>query len=258
MSKLEFLKSKAFYLHFLIASGVAFVLIVAFVFTLKLFTLHGQSVQVPDFRNVMVKDLDKFIQDTELSYVINDSASNMKLPKGIVLEQDPAAGSSVKPGRKIYLTINGILTPKVAMPNLIDLSIRQATTLIEAYGLKLGKISYVNGFPPVIEQNSNGKQVKPGEMIEKGSVIDLVAGKGNFEESDVNLPNLIGLNLVQAKNRLSVSKILLGNVFYDESVNDTLKAKVFKQIPDPDLEEKISSSKAVDIWLTQNADLLNE
>jgi beta-lactam-binding protein with PASTA domain len=50
---------------------------------------------------------------------------------------------------------------------------------IKSYDLKLGKIMYepsdCNGC--VIKQISNGKEIKAGEYINKGSIIDIVVGK---------------------------------------------------------------------------------
>jgi beta-lactam-binding protein with PASTA domain len=256
MSKLSFLKNKNFYKHFAIANVIALLIVVGLVYSIKLFTLHGQSVEVPDFKNLMVKDLDKFVAGMDLEYVIVDSTANVKLPKGIVLEQDPIAGSKVKPGRKVYLTINGMLTPTVAMPNLIDLSIRQASSLIETYGLKLGNITYVSGLPPVLEQKHKGVNIAPGEMIEKDAVIDLVAGKGSMEE-DVVLPDFFGLSLSQVKSRMANMDLNLGIINYDDSVKDTLKARVYKQSPDPDLKNYIGRNQNIDLWMTESKDVLN-
>ncbi|MFN4122796.1 MAG: PASTA domain-containing protein [Flavobacteriales bacterium] len=255
MSLLEFLKSKVFFKHFIIANVVAIALISMLVLGLDIFTKHGEFEIVPDFRSFMVNDINKLVEQSNITYVVNDSFYNPKLNKGVVLEQDPPPGTKVKPGRKVYLTINSFKTPEVAMPNLIDLSLRQATSLLETYGLKLGKVSYVNGFPPVIEQRYKGRNIKPGEMIERGSEIDLVAGKGDGIE-EVFIPDLFGLTLYQLKDRLNRSNLILGNVFYDEPVSDTLKARVYKQSPDPDLMNAPYKG-FVDVWLTESKSKLN-
>lgn len=257
MTLFEFIKSKDFIKHFIIANAIVILLIALLLIGLNFFSKHGAYEVVPDFRSFMVKDLDKLIEHSQIIYVINDSFYNPNLKKGVVLEQDPPPGTKVKPGRKVYLTINSIKTPEVAMPNLIDLSIRQATALLETYGLKLGKIIYVSGLPPVIEQRYKGLPIKPGEMIERGSVIDLVVGRGDVAE-DVFIPDLFGLTLYQLKDRLNKSNLTLGNVFYDDPNGDTLRARVYKQSPDPDFLNAPYKG-TVDVWLTESkSKLYNE
>ena len=68
------------------------------------------------------------------------------MPKGSVIIQDPVAGSHVKRYRKIYLTTVTVLPEKVLMPDLIDLSLRQATATLETYGLKLDQAEAIEWF----------------------------------------------------------------------------------------------------------------
>jgi beta-lactam-binding protein with PASTA domain len=255
MKVIDFLKSKLFWKHFLIANIAAIVLIGSLVLGLNVFTKHGDFEIVPDFKMLFPKDIGKQLDGTRLIAEINDSAYNIKAAKGIILEQDPPPGTKVKPGRKIYLTINRLQAPKVAMPNLIDLSVRQANQLLDAYGLKLGKITYVSGFPPILEQRYKGSIVKPGDLVERGAVIDLVAGRGDGAE-DITIPDLFGLNLMQVRDRLSKSKLMLGEIYSDDTVNDTAAARVYKQLPDPDLVDK-ATVKNIDIWLTESKMKLN-
>jgi beta-lactam-binding protein with PASTA domain len=64
------------------------------------------------------------------------------LPPLTIIEQDPAAGTDVKENRKIYVKINAAGFGKVSMPDLEQLTFRQALATIRSLGLKEGTKSY--------------------------------------------------------------------------------------------------------------------
>ena len=70
------------------------------------YTKHGESVEVPEVKGMMISDAEYALEELNLVTVVVDSAYVRKQPAGIVLEQKPAPGSKVKSGREIYLTIN--------------------------------------------------------------------------------------------------------------------------------------------------------
>jgi len=97
-----------------------------------------------------------------------------------VLEQDPMPGSSVKENRKIYVKINASGYGKVILPELEQLTYRQARSTIVSMGLKEGTKSYATfiGKDVVLEIHQNGKKLKKGDLVVKNSKIDFVLGDG--------------------------------------------------------------------------------
>ena len=77
----------------------------------------------------------------------------------------------------------------VTVPDMKFLTLRQATSMLESFGLKLGTISYTRTFDQnaVQAQYFEGKPVKPGTRVYKGSIIDLVVGmsSGNIREPEL-------------------------------------------------------------------------
>jgi beta-lactam-binding protein with PASTA domain len=196
----SFLRSKQFFLHF----GLILVFLVAVFFGvikwLSIFTNHNEYTQVPDFKEVKLDGLKDFINGKDVTFEIIDSIYDPKQKPGIVIRQDPEAGTNVKHNRKVYLYVTGMVPPQVVMPKLVDRSERQARLLLGSYGLKLGKLSEkpsdCNGC--VIAQMHKGKVIEKGDMVPKGSSIDLVIGvKGSYYVSssdttkteDVNFDN---------------------------------------------------------------------
>ncbi len=174
-----FLKSKLFLKHFLIAL-ISLIAILWILFkTLNVYTQHGETAEVPDFKGKKIPELESFIQNTNVRYLIIDSIYDPKEKPGIVIKQDPEPKSQVKHNRMIYLYVTSTQAPQIAMPKLVDRSTRQALFMIESYGFKKGKVTEVGADCKgcVLKQLFNGKEIKPGDAIKKGSKIDLVVGR---------------------------------------------------------------------------------
>jgi beta-lactam-binding protein with PASTA domain len=174
-----FLKSKQFLKHFLIAL-VSLIAALWLLFRfLNIYTHHGETAEVPDFKGKKIGELDNFIQNKNVRYLIIDSIYDPKETAGIVIKQDPEPKSQVKHNRMIYLYVTSTQAPQTAMPKLVDRSTRQALLMIESYGLKKGSVTEIASDCKgcVVRQLFKGKEIKPGEPIKKGSKIDLVIGR---------------------------------------------------------------------------------
>jgi eukaryotic-like serine/threonine-protein kinase len=256
MKLLELIRTKQFWKHVIIASVCGLALLFGGFMLLDVYTQHGDEVEVPDFAGIYIKDLEKFVEGHDLNFEIVDSVYSNESAKGTVIDQDPNSGSKVKRNRVIYLTVNAMLTKKVKMPDLIDLSLKQATSLLETYGLKIGSIRYVEGLPPVMSQSFRGKSINGGELIDIGSKIDLVLGRGN-DGGLISIPNLFGLTLSEVRSALASKSLLLGQITEDAGV-DTTVAKVWKQNPSPETTEGLYDGAKINVWITQSETLLED
>ncbi len=251
------IKSSSFWRHLLIASVIAFGVLWGSFALLNVYTKHGDEVVVPNFEKIYIRDLDKFLEGQDVRYEIVDSIYNLDKDKGTVVDQDPEPGSKVKPGRVIYLTVNAMLNQKVAMPNLIDLSQRQASSLLETYGLKVGALRYVEGLPPVMKQLYKGVPIKPGTLIDKGSAIDLILGRGNGGGL-IPVPDLIGMTLSDVRHTLSERLLDLGRIVPDIMDNDTINARVYRQNPSHNAAEGLYDGAIIDIWITNSEEKIEQ
>ncbi|MES2512795.1 MAG: PASTA domain-containing protein [Bacteroidota bacterium] len=174
-----YLKSKTFFKHLALAIlSLALILWILFKL-LGVYTHHGETAEVPDFKGKTIAELDVFVADKHVGYVIIDSIYDPKEKPGVVVKQDPEAKSMVKHNRTIYLYVTSTQAPQMAMPKLVDRSTRQAVFMIESYGLKIGKITEVTGDCNgcVLKQYYKGKEITPGDAVKKGSKIDLTVGR---------------------------------------------------------------------------------
>ena len=121
------------------------------------------------------------MQQEHLRFEIIDSTRFVPdLPPLSVIEHLPAAGSEVKKNRKIYLTVNPSGYRTLTVPNLIQITRRNAESMIKAVGFELGEITYEDniGKDMVLAIGYQGKKITPGTLLPKTSKIDLVLGNG--------------------------------------------------------------------------------
>lgn len=254
MSLKKFLVSKIFIKNLALAMAFGVGLIMILLIWLNIYTRHGQARPVPDFYGLTIEEAAKLAKKSRLRYVVLDSVFTTVVSKGSVVEQNPKPGFKVKKTRRIALTINAFNPEMVGVPNLIGLSKKQALLQLQSSGLETGKLNYRADLSVdfVLDQLHNGKPIASGDSIQKGSVIDLVLGKGLSNQRTL-VPNLIGLNLASAKNTILFSSFNLGAFQYDVSIisaQDTADALVFKQSPEYKEDASYQLGSAIYMWLT--------
>ncbi|MCX6267317.1 MAG: PASTA domain-containing protein [Bacteroidetes bacterium] len=180
MDFLRFLFSKKFLKHFLLAIGIALILIWIVLQSLASYTNHNNYIIVPDYRGQYLTEVLSNPENSNYQFSVIDSIFDADKPKGSVLSQDPFPGAKVKKNRMVYLTITSLVPEKTIMPELRDLTLRQAQSMLESSGLKLGKLSYIKSFDEDAVQNQlfKGRMIKAGTQLDKGSVINLTVGMG--------------------------------------------------------------------------------
>jgi beta-lactam-binding protein with PASTA domain len=255
-----FLKSKQFRIHFVISVVVAGIIFWASFKSLGSYTHHGITIAVSDFSNIKTEDLNKFISDKQLRYEVIDSIFDSKVAAGVVIKQDPEKNIAVKQNRIIYLTVSAKLPPLIKMPNLVDASMRQAQAMIESDGLKVGTREYRSDpcVNCVLAQMMKGKKIDAGTMIPKGSVIDLILGKGEKDEK-INIPCLIGLSQKDALNKITENGLSEGTIkcIDCKTSADKENAKVYKQTPSCSSNAMINFGNAIDLFISVKAKVIS-
>jgi beta-lactam-binding protein with PASTA domain len=175
----SFFNSKKLRFHLLLMLLVTIVLCVAAIIFLHFYTRHGEDVEMPDFVGQDSDELLQNIRSNDFILVVSDQIFDKKEKEGIVLKQNPASGEMVKKGRKVYLTIASAEPPKVKMPELQDVSLRQAEIMLKAIGLNLGEVIYKPSpyENAILDQIYRGRHINAGSMISYGEKISLVVGK---------------------------------------------------------------------------------
>jgi len=260
MSFRKFLISKVFFKNLGFAIAIVTGMIIVLLIWLNFYTRHGQARPVPDFSGLTLEQTEALAKKSKLRFQVIDSVYTTLVPRGCVAEQNPRPGFKVKKWRNVVLTINAFNPELVAVPNLINLPIRQALALIESSGLKVGEPKYKPDLSIniVLEQLYNGKSITNGDSIQKGSVIDLILGKG-LSNQRTSIPDLMGMNLDPARNKILISSLSLGTYVYDKTIlngEDTAKAFVYKQNPGFKEDASLQLGSAIYLWLTVDSSKL--
>jgi len=253
----DFISSKLFLKNLGIAAAILVGGTMILLIWLNFYTRHGQVKPVPDFVGLSIEETQKIARRNKLNYQIIDSVYTNLVPKGSIAEQNPKPGFKVKNWRNIVLIINAFNPEMVAMPNLIDLPKRQALLMIENSGLIMGILHYKPdlSIDVVLEQQIDGTNIKAGERVQKGTVIDLVLGIG-LSNQRTHVPYLIGHNLEDAKSTILGSSLNIGAYIFDNTVanfQDSSRAFVFRQNPEYHEEADLQLGSVIYLWLTRDS-----
>lgn len=242
-----------------ILGAVAFVavLVLGITILLSIYTHHGSRVTVPDFTNLTVEEAQAVADSSHLRVEVEDSVFVRRMKKGAVFSQNPKAGSEVKKGRRVMLITNAKVVQKVTMPNVVDRPVRTAKSELSAKGLYLGELRFVSySDNNVIRQLHNGREIKPGKMIDSGSTIDLEVGLQDGD-NQTHVPNVKGMKWMRAVDSVHDYSLNV-RVVFDESVrnySDSLNAVVYRQVPESSRSVTTMGSR-VTVYLTVNPDRL--
>jgi len=181
MNFLRFLFHKIFLYQILLAIGVSVFLFIGIYFGLKKITHHNQSLSVPELKGVHLSQLPTLEQEYGLRFEVLDSSRfSPDFDPFTIIDHNPKAGSLVKKNRKIYLTVNPSGHSDAVIPRVVQMTRRNAETVLKGMGFQIGKIFYRDniGKNMVLEIRYQGQKINPGAKLPKTSEIDLVLGNG--------------------------------------------------------------------------------
>ena len=250
----KYITSQPLWVNILVALIFLFLLGIIFVLSLNWITQHGVARTVPSVIGKSLGVVTQELEDKGFDVVVQDSVYYDSLPPSVIIKQVPEGDAVVKVNRTVYVTINRVEPPDVAMPNLIGPSFRNAEFILRNMGLRLDDTTYRPDFAKnsVLEQLYNGKPIAPGAKIKVGSVISLVLGAGVGSE-EMPVPKLVGLTLAEARILLEAQGLILGPVIPSPLVRDQESAFVVRQSPPTRNEDgkrlQIRPGQMIDLWL---------
>ena len=181
MNLIRFFFSKTFFKQLALAFIVFLIFCYFALNFLKIITHHDKLQEVPDLEGLPLFVLIPLIEEENLRFEIIDSSKyNPNMPLLSVLEHHPKAGDFVKKNRKIYITLNPSNYKKVSVPDVVQITRRNAETTLQSVGFSIGEITYIDniGKNMVLEIKHKGEILTPGTLLPKTAKIDLVLGNG--------------------------------------------------------------------------------
>ena len=247
MKAFNFLTKRAFYINLLIAIALVVIMIEVAFFSLKGYTRHGEEIVVPNFVGLNCDSILEQCKD-DFNFVMLDSVYTKNLPEGSIYQQDPLPNSNVKKGRNLYYVKVSEAPERVVMPNLKNLSLRQAMVALRANGLTVSELEFVDHFArnAIVEQEFKGEVIEPGTELVKGSSIKLKVGYGR-DDVRTHLPNLLAARKSDVRNILHEASLNIGREYHMDE-DEHKRYRVYKMKPVYDIETLVKLGSTVDVW----------
>lgn len=243
--------------HLILAASLLVIGLFLVQVLLGIFTRHGRHREVPEMVGLSLDEATELAaRNGGLRIEVSDSLFVPIYDGGVVLEQNPKAGTEVKNGRRIFVTVNSYRQKMVEIPYVTGFSLRQAKNNLESVGLEIERLEYVEDIATnyILSQKFGGRTIEEGQKVEAeiGSGITLVVGRGEDEEkSRVAVPRVVGMTLYEAKSRLWDSGLNVGRITSDEGVNqlNERNARVYVQSPAQGVVTSLGSGVALSLSL---------
>lgn len=238
--------------HFLLAGVLLFIIAFITLFCIDRYTHHGEAEKVPALEGKYVEEAEIILAAQDLKCQVIDSTYVRKQPQGIILEQTPEPGSFLKKGRPVYVIINKKIKQSTPLPNILDLSYRQAEAMLNIANIKINEVIYEpSEFRDlVLDVKINGESVAIGTPLQEDAAVDLVIGQGIGNET-VYVPLLTRKNLTDIRNELLEIGLVVGSINYDVApTSEEDVYYVYQQ--DPEAGQHVPSGSRIDIWLSKD------
>ena len=262
MKFVRFIFSKFFWINFILALLVLYVIFYFTMRNLDTYTNHSVKIQVPNLKGIQLSELDDSLKLLEIEYKIRDSVFSDDYPTGMIIQQDPLPHSEdfpnyIKPNRTIYLTIVKKQEIYKIIPDLLSYvtSKNIGKSKLEKLGFKVElEVKDHKDKDKVLELRYENEVLKSGKKLVKGSIIKLIFGSGD-KGKPIELPDFKGMNIYLATQKASEIGLDLEVQYYDSVMNlkDSNFAVVYSQYPDPLINNK--SLISIGSVVTINANL---
>lgn len=225
---------------------------------IDVYTHHGESETVPDLRGLYVEEADLLLNNHGLYSVVIDSVFVRDKKLGTIIEQIPAYNSTVKRNRPIYLIINSRQVRQIPVPDVNDVSFRQADAMLKSIGLNVSSVEYSPSEYKdlVIAIKYRGRNISSGMRVPEGSSLVLVVGSGLGGE-ELPVPGIKGMSLEAGTEEALNGSMVIGAVEYDvEPSGNEDKYVIYRQRPAEG--NSVPAGTRIDVWLSKDKSMLNK
>jgi beta-lactam-binding protein with PASTA domain len=156
---------------------------------LNIYTNHGESVEIPNVKSMRPEIAKSLFEAQELSYQIIDSTYNKAVSPGTIIETIPPTGSKVKKGRTIYIRLNSYSAGMISIPDVGDLSQRQATAMLKALGISKIDVKWVSGNyrDLVVGLEYRGQPLQIKDKVPANATVTLLVASGSEPQDSIEV-----------------------------------------------------------------------
>ena len=154
------------------------------------------------------------------------------------------------------MVVNASCKRQVVLPDVHDLSYRQATATLRSIGVR---VSEDYEWEPseykdlVLDVKYRGESLPAGARVDEGTELTLVVGFGKGTEM-TGVPNVVGRSLPEARALLLNQRLTVGTVEFDEPIDETGRTEsgdlpvVYMQTPE--LGQRVLEGSMVNLKLS--------
>ncbi len=177
-------------------------------------SLGVRSFVMKDYSRVAKRDALLELKNEAIKFKISEKYSDT-VPAGCVISTTPTVGESFCADEVVTLLVSlGAEQKYAAVPDLLGLTEVRAGEVLRALGFEVGEIRYVASQSPCGTVISQG--ISAYSLSALGSFVDLSVSAGvGFSEKKV--PDLYGLTLEEARERLAEVGLVCGEIYSVQS-----------------------------------------
>jgi len=213
---MRFVKKSAITIVALVVLGVFMDKVV-----MPIYTSGGEIVKVPNVKELETESANKKLIQTGLVPKIGYNRYDKTKPINTVLNQNPVAGSSVKQGRHVYLSINKPSEKPIELPDYQGRALTDIKVSLEKLGIDMGEVNY----SVVYDEDQDGiilsQSIPPKTILDPGTRVNFTVGKMAEQSGQKQslIPDLTGISLREAQNIIINNGFSMGDVSFRYSTS---------------------------------------
>jgi len=208
-----------------LAATLALLVVLLDAAVMPFYTRQGSSVKVPAVQRQQFDDAQTSLTRAGLKVEKVMRRYDAGRQRGEVIEQEPRAGTVVKPGRLVFLTVNEGVQPLIRVPQLVGVSLREARTRIEALSLRISE-ERPDTIPSPYKNTITQQAPASGAQVPAATGVTLWYSTGP-SSTMATVPNVTGQTVAQA--RAALMALQLRALVVDASGPDAEQRIVMRQ-----------------------------
>jgi len=214
----------------------------ALILLIRILSPSGEAevVAVPEVANISVEAATTLLE--ALGFAVERSdVPDPGIAVGLVVGADPVSGTELESGATVILLVSSGPSA-VDVPNLLNLTLDEARSVILASGLTLGDIK-TEVSPVVPADTVLSQDPTPGATVESGAPIDIVISAGT---DAIQMPDVVGKSQAEAIFQLSQAGFQSDQIIIEEQPSDgVLEGFVIATIPAAD--DQVASTSTITV-----------
>lgn len=176
------------------------------------YTRYDVAVTVPDVRE---QSLDEARAAVSRAGLVSETIQLRKpnMPRDVVIDQSPGPLARVKPGRRVWLTVNSNDTTTVLVPNLEALPVREAQNTLMINDLIVADV-LPDSIPSAHANTITRQDPEAGSQVPPRTPVTLWVSTG-LGDNFVEVPDVVGMDVELARQFLlesNLRSVVLGSM----------------------------------------------